>query len=678
MSDFEDEMDDSERLFYNGIDGRTGKYLFDPVSAADLANVAQGREIDPDHLLDLQDRASNPDHYGTIEGINQKHVEEAGWGVVFALGDERTDAIKEALAPLLQHRKKQAQKNDERRYKEYTGVAAYRPGKESKQDFLGRHGAAPGPANPDKVPYYLLLVGDPKSIPYRFQYQLDVQYAVGRIWFDTIEEYAQYAHSVVEAETGGLALPRRGAFWGVNTKGDRATELSSEHLIAPLHQWATGDQPSWAFDSYIGPNKATKSQLASLLGGKQTPAFLFSASHGMGFPKDDPLQLPHQGALLTQDWAGPGQGISRDHYFSGEDLDSSMNLLGLIAFFFACYGGGTPEFDEFYKIANKSRSAVAPYPFVANLPRQLLNRPKGGALAVVGHVERAWGYSFMWERAGRSLESFQSTLKRLLEGHPIGSAIEPFNERYAEMASDLSVELEDVDAGATPNVRKLATAWTSSNDARGWAVIGDPAVKLMVADAGAAATLERPTITAVTPAKPKTEESSTTTFTTSVVTTTVETTATGGENSGATEFGIGDLFRGKEKEPTPEGGVPAPSGFVASLQEFGTRLGHTLKQAAEDVASLEVRTFVSDDVKGAGAKYDHKNKDPFGDSASLRAMTHISLDGDIDVLIPRRANDIDEQLWTIHKDMVEQALEHRTKMIELLTNAAASLINPIK
>ena len=464
-------------ITFNGIDGSSGDYLLPAMSPGDIAAVAQGGHIDPTHINELKWKYSQAaeGHYGLCEGIDPRNLADAGWGVIFA--SDANPAIREALDELLVHRRKQATQKSESLYKEYIGTWAYRPG-ESKTDFLKRHGAGPGPVVPDKVPYYLLIVGDPESIPYRFQYQLDVQYAVGRIHFDTLPEYAGYAHSVVAEETRESAASRRAVFFGVRSPDDRATAMSATQLVGPLADRIKKDLPGWGVETIVG-DQANKSRLVGLLGNGQAPALLFTASHGMGFPNGDPRQLSNQGAILCQDWPGPvawRKAVPPDFYCAASDIADETDLHGLIAVHFACYGLGTPRLDEFSSQAGGT--PIAPHAFVARLPQRLLGHPRGGALAVVGHMERAWSYSFAWPGAGAQIAVFESFMKRLMQGYPIGSATEYFNERYAELASDLSAELEDIRFGKTPNDLSLAGMWTAQTDARNYAILGDPAVRL--------------------------------------------------------------------------------------------------------------------------------------------------------------------------------------------------------
>ena len=129
----------------------------------------------------------------------------------------------------------------------------------------------------------------------------------------------------------------------MRNSGDQATQLSADQLIKPLAQAVALDKPDWSVEA-LTQEEAIKARLGPLLGGSETPALLFTASHGMGFPNGDRRQLRHQGALLCQDWPGPvqwRQPIPEDFYFNADDIGDAARLLGLITFHFACYGAGT-------------------------------------------------------------------------------------------------------------------------------------------------------------------------------------------------------------------------------------------------------------------------------------------------------------------------------------------------
>ena len=70
---------------------------------------------------------------------------------------------------------------------------------------------------------------------------------------------------------------------------------------------------------------------------------------------------------------------------------------------------------------------------------------------MIGHVERAWSFSFRWPNAGRQTDVFQSCLEALLAGKPVGLAMEHFNDRYSSLGTDLlEVQRNDEDRWSIP------------------------------------------------------------------------------------------------------------------------------------------------------------------------------------------------------------------------------------
>jgi len=633
---------EQELLVFNGIDGNSGEYLLPPMAPQSLVRVALGESLDPDFVSQLNLKGAKA--FVLADDLDPDALDQAGWGIVFPADADATivDAIRDALSELLSHRKSQAQAL----YKEFVGADGYWRD-ETSSEWLGRHNASPGTVEPENVPYYLLLVGDPQSIPYRFQYELDVDRAVGRIVFDTLDEYAQYARSVKSAETPGVVARRRKTvFFGVQNDDDRATRLSTEQLVQPLYEKLSQELAGkWDFD-FVEPKDARKARLSKLLGGDETPAFLFTGSHGVGFPLGDPSQLEFQGALLCGDWGGPyAHDISRDHYLGAEDIASDANLLGLISFHFACYSAGTPYWDEFFERLMRAPAPVAPRAFVASLPRRMLSHPRGGALAVVGHVERAWTYSFQWAGAEKQTASFRDTLKRLLSGSRLGYAIEPMNLRYASLAAQLAGALK-ASKHKEPKPAELVPLWTGHSDARGYAIIGDPAVKLAAADEGAPV-VENNTIEVVVPRAGS-----------------LPTVLDPGSMPASSQTLVSAGQPASASLQVDAANAMAMGASMDGLRQAMQQLTDSIVSFAKNVTSLEVATFTADDMDTT--QYDTDTR-RFGAGAKQRALTHISIDGDTKVCVPLKEGELDTTIWEIHNATVQQACANRAEMIRIFT-----------
>jgi hypothetical protein len=178
--------------------------------------------------------------------------------------------------------------------------------------------------------------------------------------------------------------------------------------------------------------------------------------------------------------------VPAEQYFAAADVAEDACLQGLVAFHFACYSAGVPRFDNFSASPMDERRKIARRAALARLPQRLLAR---GALAVVGHVDRAWTWSFLWpqddgtdEIEKAQVQTFESALKCVLRGQPIGYGLEFFNQRYAELATDLAEERRRRNEGLSGDPARLALLWTAFHDARNFVLLGDPAVRLRTPD----------------------------------------------------------------------------------------------------------------------------------------------------------------------------------------------------
>jgi hypothetical protein len=410
-------------------------------------------------------------------------LSQTGWGVLFA--SDADPAIIEALQPLLDLRHDQV--NSEQLFKVFAGPQQGVRPRQTAASWAAARGVSLGaPVRPRAgVPFYLLIVGSPDRIPFEFSALFDLQWAVGRLWFDDVAGFAAYASKVVDYEKGlAPAQKKRAALWMTRNPLDLATALLAGAVGADFLGQLPDTQPlgqrqGFSVSASIGDGQATKDRLSAILHGtapEGAPAVLFAGSHGAEWSIADPvIQRARQGALVTQEWTR-GQPLQPTQYFAAADLAANAQVHGLMAFLFACFAGGCPTTDSYVFTDAGAPIELAPSPFVAALPQRLLTQ---GALAVIGHVDRAFSYAFENVEGTPQVQLLRTPLELLMKGQRVGLAVDALNSQWASLAAQLGVALGGNRPG--PNTAPLiANLFVARDDARNYLVLGDPAVCLRV------------------------------------------------------------------------------------------------------------------------------------------------------------------------------------------------------
>ena len=442
----------------------------DDATIQQLKAQGTGGSVPPDIIK--AKGTSDAAHFGMVGGeLNADKLELAGWAVMFGPGVSAQ--IKKNLTPLIEKRRKDV--GDPTLFNE--NLDPPKPG-QSAADWLLAHKTSLNVVDPSMgVPYYVLIVAAPEEISFEFQYELDLYWAVGRLCLQNDADYERYAQSVVAYEDTQNKVPsaRKMVIFAPDhdEQDGGAAKLLCANLATPLAA-GVGKSQKFKTQSFIGAG-ATKDTLNKIFNGSDpdgSPALLFTGSHGLRKLATSAELADAQGAIVCDPWTDPPPDTS---YYAAWDLPEATKVPGMVHFLFACYGLGWPKNDTY---SYQKKEAISPKPMMARLPQALLGR-ENGALAVLGHIDRAWSCSYDIDGQPPQNQSFRDVLTKVMSGYRLGSATDQFNFRWAALTIPLSDTLQKMQTRRGLE-HQAVNQWIIRDDARNYILHGDPAIKLRV------------------------------------------------------------------------------------------------------------------------------------------------------------------------------------------------------
>lgn len=329
---------------------------------------------------------------------------------------------------------------------------------------------------PNALPRYLLIYGDPDTIPWRTQYALNGNFFVGRLPALGDEALGRYVDCLIDGwpdPAPSIAAP---LLWTVDHRGGDITSLMRAVVGKAL--WDRfGTDTELTGKRWLDRADATTDQLITALH-EQRPALVTTTSHGIAGPAED---LAGMGAQL-------GQLVdARYRSLAATDLLAGWNPGGAIWYAHACCSAGSEAPSRYAGLfatddanAVMLRGVAALGPRVAPLPRALLSAPTP-LKAWVGHVEPTFNWTLYNPGNNENLAGAISAAlyaELYQTGAPIGWALrEVFLESKAFYASyvEAIAAVNDGDNSYAPvaQYRQLVAM-----DREAMVLLGDPTVDL--------------------------------------------------------------------------------------------------------------------------------------------------------------------------------------------------------
>jgi hypothetical protein len=403
--------------------------------------------------------------------------ESVGWGLILAEPEgEWSDADKAAArdapeslqtlvaarggAPVLRYRP-ELKDNKLRRYY---------PDRPPQEPELG---ISPVGIAPGRIPRYLLIYGDPATIPWSLQYALNRSYAVGRLDLEG-PALDNYLTALIGGWKDSEADPTKAVVWTVDTGADDITSLMRRAVADPIATRLASDQETAGFLVHLPAESATGQALIDSLAASR-PAVIVTTSHGKTGPLDDPEQMITDLGLLVD---------QNRQTMTLANVTARWQPDGAIWYAHACCSAGSAAGSGFAgllepgSLADRVVTKVGDLGArIAPLPRALLGASKP-LRAFVGHIEPTFDWTL---RQPDNLQLVSESLvsavyPNLYLEHPVGLAFKDFFRGVGELWSKYVVARDGVDAGRATAREDAFRIRLTAHDRQSMVILGDPTV----------------------------------------------------------------------------------------------------------------------------------------------------------------------------------------------------------